>query len=98
MPELLRLDGIVAGAKGVGDPVQGAEASLRQGLALAREQQALGWALRCALSLGQVLLERGGDGEARALASGSSGEVARRRSTSDDLASVRRFMRRADGG
>jgi predicted ATPase len=63
-PELLRLDGALRAVDG---DARGAESSLRQGLARAREQGSATLALRLATDLARLLPDPAGAAEARAL-------------------------------
>lgn len=63
-PELLRLEGVLAGRRG---DAAGAEAALRRALSLAQERGSPAWALRAATTLGEVLRARGAADEARAI-------------------------------
>jgi class 3 adenylate cyclase len=62
LAEILRLKGWVLERSG---DTGGAERSVREGLAVARSQQAKSWELRCATTLAELLAARGDHDEAR---------------------------------
>jgi predicted ATPase/DNA-binding winged helix-turn-helix (wHTH) protein len=64
-PELLRIKGEVLLRQATDQSVQAAEESFNQAAVLAREQEALFWELRIALSLARLRVTQGRDGEAR---------------------------------
>src|SRR5579859_717143 len=63
-PELSRIKGVVTLHVGGEDAAAAAEAHYRQSLELARTQEALGWALRTAISLARLKRDQGRIGEA----------------------------------
>jgi predicted ATPase len=64
MPEMLRVKANILARSG---NIAGAESNLRECLALARRQNALGWELRGAISLGQLLRDNGNSDDPRPL-------------------------------
>lgn len=68
-PELMRIRAILLLALGTESAVREAEATLIAALALAREQGAVSWQLRCVASLAEVLVNHGQRDEARKILS-----------------------------
>ena len=82
-PELLRVDALLLLWHDAPDAVTQAETKLRRALEIAREQSALSWELRCAMSLARLWRRLGRASEARDLLAATYGKFAEGFDTSD---------------